>query len=166
MRHFATPSLLLMLLSISLYAISNAQESDSTSSDQNSSETQKLKIVPLVVVKAGETKELLLSTWCTVGVTRGGGFNLTEMRDGKPKGNGGKTYSARGVTISVPDFEEGERFASSSEYSLLKKHNIDAFKVSITASETAQSGLLEMHLIDATCSGYCNTDFRVLVVEQ
>ena len=42
----------------------------------------KAKIVPIAVVKAGETTELLLSTWCTVGVTRSGGLGVGEMVDG------------------------------------------------------------------------------------
>jgi hypothetical protein len=35
----------------------------------------------------------------------------------------------------------------------------------VTASKDAKPGLIELHLNDATCSGHCSTDFRVLVLE-
>jgi hypothetical protein len=99
-----------------------------------------------------------------VGITRGDGLELTEMRDGKLTRNGTKSHSEGGVTISVPNYQEGEKFASLPEYSLLKNRNIDVFKVSVTASSDATARLMEMHLVDATCGGHCQTDFRVLVV--
>lgn len=161
-------ALLLSLTSISLFALSMAQDVDPASVEQSQSEAEKLAIVPLVIVKPGETKELTLSTWCTVGATRGGGFGLTEMRDGKPTGSGHdvKSYSRVGVNISVPDFKQGTEFASSPEFAALKKLDIDAFKVTVSASRDAKPGLLEMHLVDSTCSGHCKTDFRVLVVAR
>ena len=163
--------LLLTLPTVSFFAISNAQEANSTTTNENASAKAQLVIVPLVTLKPGETKELLLSTWCTVGPTRGGGFSVAEMRNGRPifenstlKGNG--LFSKRGVTITVPDFDAGTKFAGSAEFAPLKKRSIDAFKVTIAASRDAQPGILEMHLVDATCAGYCKTDFRVLVVER
>ncbi len=45
--------------------------------------TKPLKIVPIVVLKPGETTKLLLSTHCKVGGTRGGGFEFAAMKDGK-----------------------------------------------------------------------------------
>ena len=169
MRNLKTSSLLLTILLVSLYAISKAQEP--TPLKSNPSKTKDLKIVPLVTLRPGETKELLLSTWCTVGATRGGGFSLAEMIGGKPQFlesplRGNRSYSRDGVTISVLDWEQGVKFASSSKYSLLKKKSIDAFEVTIAAASTAKSGLFEMHLLDSTCAGSCTTDFRVLVVEQ
>lgn len=165
MRQFAPQSILITVLLISGYVIATAQQPNPTPADKNSSAVAKLDIVPLVTLKPGETKELLLSTWCTVGITRGGGFGLTEMQLGKPAGIGVKSYSEGGVTITVPGFLEAEKFASAPEYSLLKEHDLNAFKVSITASPDAAAGLMEMHLVDATCGGHCKTDFRVLVVE-
>jgi len=128
-----------------------------------------LFIVPLVALKPGETKELLFSMPCTVGFTRGGGFSLAEMLNGKPNFEestlvGNRSFNKRGVTISVASFEQGQKFAGSAEFSALKKQNIDAFTVTVSASREAQPGVLEMHLVDATCSGHCKTDFRVLVV--
>ena len=169
MRQLTSSFLLLTILFVSLYAISKAQEP--TPLKSNSSKTQDLKIVPLVTLKPGETKELVFSTWCTVGATRGGGLSLAEMIGGKPQFlqstlQGNRSYNKGGVTISVPDFDEGEKFARSSTFALLRRNNIDAFIVTIAAASTAKTGLLEMHLLDATCAGHCKTDFRVLVVEQ
>ena len=82
------------------------------------------------------------------------------------KRDGTKTLSSGGVTISVPDFDEGEKFASQPKFSPLTEHKVVAFKVTISASATAKPGVMEMHLIDATCAGRCKTDFRVLVVED
>ncbi|MEL6110967.1 MAG: hypothetical protein AAFU85_33590, partial [Planctomycetota bacterium] len=148
--------------------ISNAQESHSHGSEQKTIE-KSLVITPLVTLKPGETKELLFSTSCTVGATRGGGFSLAEMRDGRPqfkasKLKGNRVFTDRGVTITVPDFQTGPKFANSDEFALLKEHKLNAFKITIEASDEASPRVLDMHVLDATCSGQCKTDFRVLVV--
>lgn len=168
MRQFAiSPLLLVLLVGVPFYGLSIAQGPGAATTGNESAEAKKLKIVPLVTVKPGEKKELLLSTWCTVGITRGGGFHLTEMRDGKAVGSERKKiYRRDGVVIAVPNFDEAKKFANSSEYEPLKQHNIAAFKVTITAESDAKPGLMEMHLVDATCSGHCKTDFRVIVVER
>lgn len=170
MRQLALLLFLLGVPTVSYLAVLNAQESPATNSDKKSSSVDKLEIVPLITLKPGETKELLFSTWCTVGVTRGGGFSLAEMIDGKPsfknsKLKGNREFNKQGVTISVPDFTEGTKFANAAEFAPLKKFDLDAFRVTVTASVEAQPGVLEMHLVDATCAGHCKTDFRVLVVE-
>lgn len=170
MRQLATLFLLVTLPTVSFFAISSAQEANSPATDKASSEKAQLVIVPLITLKPGERKEVFFSTWCTVGVTRGGGFSLAEMHNGKPifdnsTLHGNRLFNKRGVTISVPSFEEGAKLASSAEFEPLKKLNLDAFKVTIVASVDAQPGVLEMHLVDATCAGDCKTDFRVLVVE-
>lgn len=159
---------LVSLMLISFFARSRAQDVDPSSVEQSQSDATKLVIVPLIILKPGETKELTLSTWCTVGGTRGGGFGLTEMRDGKPTGSEHdvKSYSRDGVNISVPDFKQGTEFASSPEFAPLRKLDIDAFKVTVSASPDAEPGFLEMHLVDSTCSGHCKTDFRVLVLAR
>ena len=167
-RSLALICLLVPVLGLFL-ASYNSPYSDVTAAESSAAEKSKFVIVPLVTLKPGETKELLLSTWCTVGVTRGGGFNLAEMRDGAPVFNhsplsGNKKFEKNGVKISVPEFSEATGFAASKEFAPLKKYNIDAFKVTITAAEDAEPGLLEMHLLDATCAGHCKTDFRVVVV--
>lgn len=154
---------------VSLLVISHAQEAPSSKPVEKVTAKAPLAIVPLVTLKPGETKELLFSTSCTVGVTRGGGFSLAEMIDGQPafenstlKGN--RLFRKQGVTVSVPNFEEGTKFAASAEFAALKKSNMDAFKVTVVASRDAQPGMFEMHLVDATCAGHCKTDFRVVVL--
>lgn len=148
-----------------------AQESKTTPPTTVPNTKKPLKIVPIVTLKPGETKKLLLSTHCTVGATRGGGFQINEMRGGIPKegqttGSEGATYSRDGIVISVPGWEAAEKFASSAAYASLKKAGIAVFEVSVSASKEAPSGLLEFHLSDATCSGHCDTDFRVLVESE
>ncbi len=171
MRLWGISVSLLTVLLVLLYAISHAQEQQPVASTKAREQTENLKIVPLIVLKPGETKEILLSTWCTVGPTRGGGFSLAEMRNGVPvfeNGTlqGGLSYSRDGVTISVPDWDEATKQAGSAQYALLKQHNINAFTLTVKASDTAKPGLMEMHLLDATCAGECKTDFRVLVVKE
>ena len=144
------------------------QDSTSTPTAKDPQTKKALKIVPIVSLKPGETTKLLLSTQCTVGATRGGGFGITEMRDGAPKegqtkGYEGASYSRDGVMIKVPDWAAAEKFAASPPYTSLRKSGIAVFEVTISASKEAKPGLLEMHLVDATCSGHCDTDFRVLV---
>lgn len=170
MRQLAALLLLFICATVSFFATSKAQDSTSSAIDHKSSENSRLVIVPLVTLKPGETKELLFSMPCTVGLTRGGGFSLAEMSNGKPNFEkstleGNRSFNKQGVTISVASFEQGIKFADSAKFSALKKLNIDAFTVTVTASRDAQPGILEMHLVDATCSGHCKTDFRVLVVE-
>ena len=166
MRRLAFMMALFGVAAISFLALSTAQDADSHAAKVDHSKAAKLAIVPLVIVKPGESKELTLSTWCIVGATRGGGFGLTEMRAGKPVGTGNdtKSYARDGVTINVPSFQEGMEFASAPHFAALKKVDLDAFTVSVTASKEAKPGLMEMHLVDRTCAGHCKTDFRVLVV--
>lgn len=126
-------------------------------------------IVPLVMLKPGETKELLLTTPCTVGFTRGGGFSLAEMKDGvpqfeKPTLRGNREYVSDGLRVSVDDYQEAIAFADSEKFASLKAMNLNAFTVTVSADADAKAGVKEMHLLDATCSGHCRTDFRILVV--
>ncbi len=74
----------------------------------------KLKIVPVLVITTGEERELTLSTVCTVGITRGGGFNLMEIDEGTEKGFGAhtKVWQRDGLTIEAPDFQTGEKQAA------------------------------------------------------
>lgn len=171
MRTLAIALVLLVGFSCAYLATSAAQDSGSASSAAKAAETSRFVIVPLVAIRPGETQELLLSTWCTVGVTRGGGFSVAEMRDGKahfesPTLKGNRKFRERGITVTVPDFAEGVAFAATKEFEALKKHNVAPFRVTIEASSDAKPGeFFEMHLLDATCSGHCKTDFRVLVLE-
>lgn len=163
MRRIIVTALLLSLAVVWCIESSAGQEAAKTQA-----ETAKLAIIPLITLQPGQTRELMLSTWCTVGLTRSSGFGLTEMRDGKPvvSGVAGKSFSRDGITISVPGPEKATAFANSARFAALKKQSIDAFVVTITASADAKPGLIELHLVDSTCSGHCHSHFRVFVEEK
>jgi hypothetical protein len=131
---------------------------------------KKARIVPVVMLKPGETKELLLSTWCTVGLTRSAGLQVGEMKDGRfrvqKEDKDGKRWKAEGVTVEVADFEVAAKAAAAHEHAALKKRGLDAFVVKVAATKEARPGLYDLHIADETCSGNCDTDFRVLVVDK
>ncbi len=156
---------LFVITAVAVASVTSSQEA-ATAPVSQSSGISKSVIVPLVTIKPGEEKELMLSTWCRVGATRGGGFGVTEIRDGNPVtiDNHIKSYSRDGITITVPTFDEGVKLADLPEYGALRAQGIQPFKVKIVTSANAKPGVLEMHLADYTCSGDCDTDFRVLVM--
>lgn len=123
------------------------------------------RIVPVVLLKPGERKDLLLSTKCTVGATRSGGFDVREIEgDAAHAALSAKVWKQNGVMVEVPDFETGLKQSALPQYELLKKAGVNVFSVSVAASEDAQPGAYNLHLADFTCNGTCATDFRVLVV--
>jgi hypothetical protein len=128
------------------------------------------KITHVVLVQPGESKELVMSTWCRVGITRGGGLSVKMMTGGSfddlkdSNDRQSKTWKLAGITIQVPDFGDAEKGAELPIFAPLKKKGINAFVVKITAAEDAKPGLLNLHLADTTCSGNCESDFRVLIV--
>lgn len=127
-----------------------------------------LEIVPIVVLQPGESREILLSTHCTVGATRSGGFGIVEMIDGEPvsddeTGHDGASYARDGVTISVLGWDDADAFAASAPYAAVHEQGIQVFPVTVSATDDAEPGLMEVHLIDSTCSGNCRTNLRVLV---
>ncbi|HEV3236200.1 MAG TPA: hypothetical protein VGZ25_04390 [Gemmataceae bacterium] len=129
------------------------------------------RILPVVMLKPGETKELFMTVACRVGSTRGGGLWVRAMEDSSYPAEKGdserhpKTLKRGGLTITVPDFSEAEKNAALPVYAPLAKKGLNAFIVKVTASKDAKPGLLNLHLADTTCSGGCATDFRVLVIE-
>ncbi len=160
---------LLLVPPLIVLGVSMAQEPNPTPAPADAKPAKPLKIVPIVALKPGETKKLLLSTHCTVGATRAGGFSLAEMRNGEPlegqtEGYEGASYTRDGVLIRIPDWDAAEKFANSPPYESLRKAGIAVFEVTVSVSNNSTPALLEMHLVDATCSGYCTTDFRVLVM--
>ena len=125
------PFLLCICATVAFFATSKAQESNSTATDHESSRNSRLVIVPLVTLKPGETKELLFSMPCTVGHTRGGGFSLAEMRNGKPDFeksvlDGNRSFNKQGVTVSVASVEQGEKFANSARFSDRKSTRLNS----------------------------------------
>ncbi|MFT3883375.1 MAG: hypothetical protein QM703_27450 [Gemmatales bacterium] len=167
MRRIIVTALLLSLVVVWCLESSAGQEAAKTAAETQA-EAAKLAIIPLVTLQPGQTRELMLSTWCTVGLTRSSGFALTEMRDGKPvvSTEAGKSYNRDGVTMTVPHPDKATAFADSAIFAPLKKRHLEAFVVTISASADAKPGLIEMHLVDSTCSGHCHSHFRVLVVEK
>ena len=119
------------------------------------------RILPVVVLKAGETKELVMTVSCTHGITRGGGLSVKLMGDTQKST---KTWKRDGVAVEVPDFDEAVKGANAAIYAPLKEQNLNAFTVKVTTTSDAKPGLLNFHLANDTCSGNCASDFRVLVV--
>lgn len=140
-------------------------------SSSKAAEEADSRILPVVMLKPGETKELLMTVACRVGSTRGGGLWVRAMEDSSYPAEKGdserypKTLKRGGLTITVPDFDEAEKKAGLPIYAPLAKKGLNAFIVKVTASKDAKPGLLNLHLADTTCSGGCETDFRVLVIE-
>ena len=128
------------------------------------------RIMPLVVVSPGETKTVLFSVECTVGITRGGGLAVAEMVDGKRPAIGlprddDKVFRRAGVTVTVPDMSEApkldQRMRSGALAALAQVRPV--FPVTVTADADAEPVAIDLHLLDATCSGHCTTDFTVVV---
>ncbi|MFM7520592.1 MAG: hypothetical protein ACKO9B_09015 [Planctomycetota bacterium] len=129
------------------------------------------RIIPLVVVAPGETKTVLFSCECPVGVTRGGGLELSAMTSGEgtaPVGTtsaDGDTFRHAGVTVSVPDDEEASRLdkklRSRALVALAKRRPV--VPVTVSAEPGTAPVAIDLHLVDATCSGHCHTDFTVVV---
>ena len=144
---------------------SNRAQVQQPKAESTKAEPARARIAPVIVLKPGEQKELLLSTVCTVGVTRSGGLDIREIGGKERPGlTSKKVWKRNGVVIEVPDFETGAKQAAARQYEPLKKAGIDVFSVKVTASKDAKPGAYALHLADFTCNGTCETDFRVLVV--
>src|SRR5262245_16789349 len=75
------------------------------------------RIIPVLALKAGESKELLLSTWCSLNATRGVGLTLREMKnDHADNMKDEKAWQRDGISVTVPDFKEGSKTADLPEY--------------------------------------------------
>jgi hypothetical protein len=120
------------------------------------------RIVPVVALKPGEAKELLLSTVCTL-FTRGGGLHIRDL-DGGVVQNERTVWKSEGITVEVPEMGEAAKEVAAPIYAPLKDKGLSAFVVKVSASKEAKPGLVNLHIADTTCNGTCDTDFRVLVV--
>jgi len=137
---------------------------------QNAKPKPPSRIIPLVPIAPGESKTVLFSVECTVGLTRGGGLAVAEMIDGErpfvglPDKND-KTFRRAGVTVTVPDMDEAAKIdarARGGVLSALSKVRA-VFPVTVTADADAEPVAIDLHLLDSTCSGHCTTDFTVVV---
>ncbi len=129
-----------------------------TPADEPAIEKSLDKIVPVVMLKPGETKELLLSSSCAR-ITRGQGLLLAGMGDHQP-GRWqwqDRKWTKDGVTASFVDVADPE-------LEVFKKKGLKMFTVRITASKDAKPAFSELHVTDNTCAGNCDVDFRLVVV--
>jgi hypothetical protein len=114
-------------------------------------------IVPLVVLPAGETRDVLLSSSCAR-ITRGRGLMIRAM--GEDRYDAKKTWSRDGLTVSYVSPEEQR----ADEPAALSEAGYKAFVVRLSAADDATAGMLDLHLTDETCSGQCAANLRVVVV--
>jgi hypothetical protein len=135
----------------------------STAQQPKAEQERDSRILPLVVIKAGETKEQVMTVSCRLGPTRGGGLFVKLMGDAEKMT---KTWKRDGVTVEVPDFEEAVKGSNAAIYGPLKEKNLNVFSVKVTTTSDAKPVLLDFHLADETCSGNCSSDFRVLVISN
>ncbi len=112
------------------------------------------RIIPAVVLKPGESQDVLLSSSC-MRITRGRGLLVAEM--GNTNTPYSKSWSGNGVTASIvyP--------LTTGEPESIIKSGLKLFKVRVSAANDAKPRLLQMHLRDQTCAGNCDTDFRIVV---
>jgi hypothetical protein len=123
------------------------------------------KIVPVIVLKPGETKEQVMCAPCTL-LTRGGGLIIRAMGESSEKAEKHErtVWKREGVKVEVPNMGDATTASRAPAYKPLLDKGLSAFVVTVTASKDAKPGMIEMHLADETCSGTCATDFRVLVL--
>jgi hypothetical protein len=147
---------------VTAFMCTGAQEPKVVPIPVSKEEPAKPRIVPVVALKPGETKELLMSTSCALD-SRSGGLIVREMGDGEKKKDR-TLWKKDGITIEIPRTGEYAESANASVYAPIKSKGLNAFVVKVTASKEAKTGLIDMHLASETCNGTCATDFRVLVV--
>ena len=145
------------LLAAAAFRTSEAQQSKATPPPEPSK-----RIVPVVALEPGETKELLVCAPCHL-LTRGGGLIVKSMGEAADKQER-TVWKKDGVTVEVPKMGEAAQAAAAPAYKPLADKGLSAFVVTVTAAKDAKPRQIEMHLADETCSGTCETDFRVLVL--
>ena len=170
MRAIASVGVFLALAAV--IAVARATADEPTDPVPLAKTDNRTRIIPLVVVVPGETKTVLFSVECTVGVTRGGSLAVAEMVDGKPPFIGfprddDTRFRRAGVTVTVPDMDEAPkldaRMRSGALAALAKIRPVFPVTVTAGADADAEPVAIDLHLLDATCSGHCHTDFTVVV---
>jgi len=168
MLSIVVATLVIATLAMSTHNPSGAEQPELSDRDQARLAIQRLEIVPVIVMKPGETKEVFFSTQCTVGYTRGGGLNLAEMKNGLVVPSAErltKTYTTKGVTVTVPHPKVSTKTAEEPRFASAAEQSISVFSVTVSAADDAEPGLINMHLKDSTCSGECQSDFRIIITE-
>lgn len=168
MRAIASLTVLLALAAVIALARATADEPEHLVPLADTD--KRTRIIPLVVLAPGETKTVLFTVECTVGMTRGGGLAVAEMKHGKRPSIGlprdeDKVFRRAGVTVTVPDMTEApkldKQLRSGALAALAKVRPV--FPVTVTADADAEPVAIDLHLLDSTCSGHCHTDFTVVV---
>jgi hypothetical protein len=113
-------------------------------------------MVPLIVIHPGETEELLLSSGC-IRITRGTGLAVNPL-SAEEFFNAAETCTVGGVTATIDQPTEAE------DYPSLVAAGCKSCRLTVTASASAEPGIVDLHLMDDTCGGDCHLDVRVLVV--
>jgi len=142
---------------VAAFRISEAQEPKAAPKPEPSK-----RIIPVVAIKPGETKEMLMCASCRL-LTRGRGLIVRAMSESNDEREG-TVWKKDGVTVEVPKMVEAAQAARAPAYKPLTDKGLSAFVVTVSASKDAKPRSIEMHLADETCSGTCETDFRVLVL--
>ncbi len=115
-------------------------------------------MVPLVVIQPGETQELLLTSAC-MRITRGAGLAVNPL-NAVEFFNAADTCNVNGVTATIDQPYEEDDFAA------IVDAGYKSCRLTLTASESAQPGFFDLHLMDNTCAGDCHMNVRVLVVDD
>ena len=123
------------------------------------------KIVPVLAIKPGETKEMLLSTACAL-VTRGRGLHFKAMNGEELKEVKDKVWKTDRLSLEFNTASELPYRTNKSEAVVVAERKVSLFIVKVTASADAKPGLIDLHVADATCSGTCATDVRVLILAK
>lgn len=113
-------------------------------------------MVPLVVIRPGETQELLLTSAC-MRITRGTGLAVNPLK-AEEFFNAAESCSVSGVTATISQPEE------EADYAAIVAAGYKSCRLTVTASDTAEPGIIDLHLMDNTCGGDCHMNVRVLVV--
>ena len=124
------------------------------------------RIVPVLVIKPGETKEMMLSTSCAL-VTRGYGLHFRDLKDGKyVRQDEGKVWKQDGLTVEFDSTADQTYKTGKDKVAAVAERGLQLFTVKVTAAADAKPGLIELHVADSTCAGTCETDFRILIVAK
>ncbi len=114
-------------------------------------------IIPMIVIQPGETQQLHLSSACAR-YTRGSGPSVHQLGDFEH--NAIESCTVGGVTASFAQPHTVDDYAD------LVAMSAKSCTLTVTASESAEPGVIDLHLTDSTCSGSCHINVRVLVVAE
>ena len=166
----AAPLVPALVILAAALALLDATAQETTAKAKKAAPPGTRRIIPLVVVAPGETRRVPFAVECSVGLTRGGGLAVAEMVNGERPAMGlprekDKTFRRAGVTVTVPDMDEAPKFDKQARAgALVALADVRAvFEVTVTADADAEPVAIDLHLLDATCSGHCHADFTVVV---